>query len=124
MSSVWRHGEKGSGRIKTLLILAVLVAMVYVGVKIVPVCATNYQLQDSMQEEATYASVYRKSADQIRTDLEKKITELGVTVDPNDIQISSVAGDVQISVQYTIPVDLAVYQLQLHFHPQADNTSL
>jgi predicted amino acid dehydrogenase len=98
--------------------------MAFAVVKIVPIYVTNYQLQDSMQEEATYASVNRKTADQIKTDLEKKLTELGISVDPSTIQVTSYSGNVTISLEYTIPVDLTVYQLQLHFHPQADNTSL
>ncbi|MFZ0640117.1 MAG: DUF4845 domain-containing protein [Candidatus Acidiferrales bacterium] len=109
---------------KTLLTLVIIFALVFSAIKIVPIYVANYQLQDSMQEEATYASVNRKSADQIKADLEKKLTNLGLSVDPSTIQVTSVMGNVQISLEYTIPVDLKVYQLQLHFHPQADNTSL
>jgi hypothetical protein len=124
VSSNWRRGEKGGSKLKTLLALAIVAAMVFAAIKIVPIYVMNYQLHDSMQEEATYASVNRKSADQIKADIEKKLKELGIVVDPNTIQVSSFSGNVQISLEYTIPVDLTVYQLQLHFHPQADNTSI
>ncbi len=124
MSGARRHSEKGGARVKTLLTLVIIFALVFSAIKIVPIYVANYQLQDSMQEEATYASVNRKSADQIKADLEKKLTNLGLSVDPSTIQVTSVMGNVQISLEYTIPVDLKVYQLQLHFHPQADNTSL
>lgn len=124
MSSAWSHGEKGGSRIKTLLVLLIVFGLAFAAVKIVPIYVTNYQLQDSMQEEATFASVNRKSADDIKSDLQKKLTDLGVTADPNTMQVSSVAGNVQISFEYTVPVDLTVYQLQLHFHPHADNASL
>lgn len=124
MSTGWCHGEKGGSRVKTLLTLVIVFALVYGAVKIVPIYVTNYQLQDSMQEEATFASVNRKSADDIKADLEKKLAELGIVVDPNTIQVTSYSGNVKISLEYTIPVDLTVYQLQLHFHPQADNASI
>jgi hypothetical protein len=119
-----RRGEKGGSRLKTLFVLALVFAMVYSAIKIVPIYVTDYQLQDTMQEEATFASINRKSADDIKADLEKKLTNLGIQVDPKDIQVSAYSGNVQISLEYTIPVDLTVYQLQLHFHPQADNTSI
>ncbi len=124
MNGARHHSEKGGARVKTLLTLIIVFALIFSAIKIVPIYVTNYQLQDSMQEEATYASVNRKSADQIKADLEKKLTNLGLSVDPSTIQVTSVMGNVQISLEYTIPVDLAFYQLQLHFHPQADNTSL
>lgn len=124
MRSAWRHGETGGSRLKTLFVVAIFGAMAFAAVKIVPIYVTNYQLQDSMQEEATFASVNRKSADQIRTDLEKKLQDMGIAVDDKSIQVSSYSGNVKISLEYTVPVDLTVYQLQLHFHPQADNTSI
>ncbi len=124
MNSGWCHGEMGGSRLKTLFVLVIVFALAFSAVKIVPIYVTNYQLQDSMQEEATYASVNRKTSDQIKTDLEKKLTDLGISVDPSTIQVTSYSGNVKISLEYTIPVDLTVYQLQLHFHPQADNTSL
>lgn len=124
MPSVQRHGEKGGSKLKTLFVLAIFAAMAFAAVKIVPIYVTNYQLQDSMQEEATYASVNRKSADQIRTELQKRLQDLGLTVDDKSIQVSSESGNVTISLEYTVPVDLTVYQLQLHFHPQADNASI
>jgi cell division protein FtsL len=122
--SAWCHGEKGGGRLKTLFALIIVFALVYGAVKIVPVYVTEYQLQDNMQEIATFASVNRRSADDIKADLEKKLDALGITVDPNTIQVSAYSGNVKISLEYTIPVDLTVYQLQLHFHPHADNASI
>ena len=124
MNRAWDHGEKGGTRLKTLFVLLIVFGLAFAAVKIVPIYVTNYQLQDSMQEEATFASVNRKSADDIKSDLQKKLTDLGVTADPNSMQVTSVAGNVQISFEYTVPVDLTVYQLQLHFHPHADNASL
>jgi hypothetical protein len=124
VSTGWSHGEKGGSRVKTLITLVIVFALVYGAIKIVPIYVANYQLQDSMQEEATFASVNRKSADDIKSDLEKRLTDLGIAVDPSTIQVTSYSGNVQISLEYTIPVDLTVYQLQLHFHPHADNASI
>ena len=98
--------------------------MVYVGVKIVPPYVTNYQLLDSMQEVATFATVNRKTPDAIKSDVEQKLTDLGIQVDPSTIQVSDISGNVTIAFQYTVPVDLTFYQLQLHFHPHAYNASI
>lgn len=124
MSRVRWNNERGGARIKTVLVLIVLGYAIFCAVKIVPPYFANYQLQDSMREEAAYASASRKQADDIRADIEKKLKQLGIPADSKDIQVSDDAGNVKISVDYTVPVDLAVYQLQLHFHPQANNASL
>ena len=118
------NGQRGGARIKTLLVLIILGSAVFCAVRLVPPYFANYQLQDSMRQEAAYASATRKKDDDIRADIEKKVQELGIPADSNEIQVSDDAGNVKISVDYTVPVDLAVYQLQLHFHPQANNASL
>src|SRR5690348_5087523 len=124
MTSTWCRGEKGGARLKTLMALAIVFGMVFCGIKIVPIYVNNFELQESMQEESTYASVNRTSADDIRADLQNKLQNLNVAVDPASIQVSSFQGNVKISLEYTVPVDLAVYQLQLHFHPHAHNASI
>jgi hypothetical protein len=124
MSRLRCNGERGGARIKTLIVLIILGCAVFCAVKIVPPYFDNYQLQDSMRQEAAYASATRKQDDDIRADIEKKLKQLGIPADSKDIQVSDDAGNVKISVDYTVPVDLAVYQLQLHFHPEANNASL
>ncbi|MFI5126591.1 MAG: DUF4845 domain-containing protein [Candidatus Acidiferrales bacterium] len=116
--------ERGGARIKTLLVLIILGSAIFCAVKIVPPYFDNYQLQDSIRQEAAFASATRKQDDDIRADVEKKVKQLGIPAESKDIQVSDDAGNVKISVDYTVPVDLAVYQLQLHFHPQANNASL
>lgn len=124
MSRVRWNSERGGARIKTLIVLIVLGFAVFCAVRLVPPYLNNYELQDSMREEAAFASATRKQGDDIRADIEKKLKQLGIPADDKDIQVSDDAGNVKISVDYTVPVDLAVYQLQLHFHPQANNASL
>ena len=124
MSRASRNEERGGARIKSLIVLIIIGAFVFCCIKIVPLYFANYQLQDSMHEMAAYASAYRKQDDDIRADVEKKVKELGIPADSKDIQVSDVSGNVTISVDYTVPVDLAIYQLQLHFHPQVNNASL
>lgn len=124
VSSAWKQHQKGGARLKAVFAVVILIAMIYAAIKIVPAYVTNYQLQDSMQEEATFATVNRKTADAIKTDVEQKLTDLGIQVDPSTIQVSDVMGNVTISLEYTVPVDLTVCQLQLHFRPHAYNASI
>lgn len=123
MRARW-NDERGGARLKSLLVLIVFGSAIFCAVKIVPSYFANYQLQDSIRQIATYASVTRQKDDELKADVEKKVKQLGIPADSNDIQVSDDSGNVQISVDYTVPIDLAVYQFQLHFHPQATNASL
>ena len=120
-----REREGGAGRLKTVLVLAFLAALVYVALKLVPPFVDNYQLEDAMKQEARFAGVNRKDPEAIRNDVYKKIQELEIPARREDIRVESIAPfSVRISLDYTVPVDLRVYQLRLQFHPTGDSSSL
>ena len=122
------NSQRGAARAKTLLALVVLVALVFSAIKIVPAYVNNYDMQDAMQQEARFVfnpnTGRPKSMDDIRAELVKKAQQLGLPIKPDDIQVTQEGTKVSIAADYTIPVDLVVYQFTLHFHPQADNTSI
>ena len=102
----------------------VVAAFIFAAIKIVPAYVNNYELQDAMETEARFAGANRKVEADIRQDVWKKIQELGIPAKPDDIRVSYVEGSVQISLSYTIPVNLQVYSFSLDFHPHADNRSI
>jgi hypothetical protein len=106
------------------MMLLVLAAMAFSAFKIVPAYFANYQLQDSMTTEARFAMVNRKNPNDVQDDVWKKIQELGIPAKKDDIVVTSDQNLVQIIVNYSVPVDLIVYQYSLQFHPQADNKAI
>lgn len=121
-------GERGGSKLNLIITLLVLGAMVFAGVKIVPAYFANYQFQDAMQTEARFAlSAYpKKSTEDIRDDVFKKMQELSIPAKKEDIRVNMDAGtgSVDIGLDYIVPVDLKVYQLILQFHPHADNHTI
>lgn len=95
-------------------------------VKIAPAYVNNYELQDSMKTEAEFAETAypRKTPDDVRQDVYQKAQSLGIPASPQDIQLEMSTGTVSISLDYSIPVDLYVYQFTLEFHPHADNHTI
>jgi hypothetical protein len=118
--------ERGGSRVKTLLTLLIVGAMIFAAVKIVPAYVDNYQFQDSMQSEARFALSYpKKNADQVRDDLWRKAQDLSIPLaQKDDIKVMMDDTNVTISVDYSVPVDLKVYQFSLQFHPHADNHTI
>lgn len=121
-----RNRQRGESKIKPILVLLVLAFAAYSAFKIVPAYFANYQLQDMIKSEALFAtSAYpRKTADDIHSDVWKKVQELGIPAKPEAIKVTGGDQAVSITVDYTVPVDLTVYQFTLDFHPHADSHSI
>lgn len=107
----------------TLLVVGVLV---FTAVKIVPVYVTNYQFNDAMMSEARFAlSGYsRKTEDDIREDIWKEMQKDGIPGKREDIHVIISGSLVNISLDYSVAVDLKVYQLSIPFHSHADNHTI
>jgi hypothetical protein len=118
--------ERGGSRMNLIITLLILGSMVFAAVKVVPVYFANYQFQDSIESESRFAltGYPKKSIEDIRDDVWQKAQELSIPVQKEDIQVQVQNGSVSISLDYSVPIDLAVYQFTLNFHPHADNHSI
>ena len=99
-------------------------AVIYGAVLVIPVLINEYQFQDSLQEIARFASVNRKSNEQIRQSVLEEAQKEDLPVQAEDIKVEGNSGNVHINVDYSVTVDLKVYQWTLNFHPAASNASL
>jgi hypothetical protein len=118
------RSERGNSSLKALLWTAVLIAGAVVAFKMVPVYVAEYQLNDKMQEEARFGVVNGFSEDRIRDEIFKLVRELEIPAKREDIKVVASREVVKISLDYTVPVNLYVYQMELHFHPEAENRSI
>ena len=116
--------ERGSGKIKAIIVTAILAFAVYAAIKIVPPYAAEYQLADKIQEQARFAIVNRYTEEQIRDNVFKVVQDLGIPVKREEIKIESSNQVVKIALDYTVPIDLLAYHMDLHFTPSSENKSL
>jgi hypothetical protein len=121
-----RSKERGGARLKLLLTLFILGAMVYSAVEIVPAYVTNYQFVDALKSEVQFAETGypKKTEDDIKDDIYKEAQKDGVPIKRDDIRTTINGNAVTIGVDYSVPVDLKVYQFALHFHCLADNHTI
>jgi hypothetical protein len=121
---VHRNSERGEGKFKSVLVVAVIALLIYSAVKIVPPYFSDYQLSDKMQEQARFAVVNRYTEEQIRENLFRTMQELDIPAKRDDIKIVASNAIVKISLKYTVPVDLFFYHLDLNFSPSSENKAL
>ena len=119
-----RRGERGAGHLKAIIWTMILVAFIYVAAIVLPVLINEYQFQDSLQNIARSASVYRKNSEEIRKSVMDEAQKADLPIQAEDVKVESNSGNIKISVDYSVTVDLKVYQWTLNFHPAASNTSL
>jgi len=104
---------------KIFLGLLILAGVVYVGAKVVPIYFANFELQDTMKLEARSSLARRSSPEEVRRNVAKKAQELELPLRPEDIRVDVSPGYVNVRANYSVTVDLYVYQLKLELHPES-----
>ncbi len=121
-----RAGQRGGSKLNNLIVIVILGALAFIAVKIVPVYVNSYEFQDSIESESRFAlaGFPKKSVDDIRDDVFKKMQDLNIPGKEEDIQVTVDNRDVDIGLDYSVPINLAVYQFTQQFHPHADKHSI
>jgi hypothetical protein len=119
-----RRTERGEGKLKAIVFTIIFVAGVVAAFKILPPYVAEYQLKDKMQETARFAVVNRDTEEIIKDKVYKVIVDLDIPAKREDIKVMTSLKAVGISVSYSVPVDLYIYQTDLHFNPATENASL
>ena len=119
-----RRSQRGEGKLKAVVVTVLLVAGIYSAFKLLPPYIAEYQLSDKMQEQARYAIATRSTEEQVRETVWKTVQDLDIPLKREDIKVVVSQQVVKISVDYTVPVDLMFYHVDLHFSPSSENKSL
>jgi hypothetical protein len=115
-----RNRQRGAGRIKALIWIVLIGLLVYLGIKIVPPFVNYYDLRDHMDQTATFAAVGNQTEMQIRQDIWKKIQDLEIPAQYDDLKVVRGNRRVQISCHYVVEVPFLGYTIRLNFTPETD----
>lgn len=119
-----RNGEKGAGHMKAIVWTLILAAFVYVTAMTAPVLINEYQFQDNLDQIARFSSVGHKSSADIQKAVLDEAQKEDLPIQAEDIKVAGTGGNVHINVDYSVTVDLKVYQLTLNFHPASSNSAI
>jgi hypothetical protein len=118
------RAQRGEGKLKAIVYTAIVAFGFFAAFKLVPPYIAEYQLADKMQEQARFAIVNRYSEEQVRETIFKEAQDLDVPIKKEEIKVLANTSVVRISLDYTVPVDLLFYKMQLHFTPSSENKAL
>lgn len=116
------------GTVKLLLGVAVIAALIIVGVQVIPPYFNNYQFEDALNNEALAGTYSTKSEDDLRAIVLKNAKEMDIPLTSQDVKVMRSGGvgtgALVIEANYTVHVDLPFYPLDLQFHAASKNKGI
>lgn len=118
-----RHGERGSARLKFLIVFSLVALVAYAGYQYVPIAFQSYQYRDFMQQSVDKGAALGKPGEWVREQLVKNAAEYGVP--PNaDISIEQQEGAMLARVQFKRQVSLPGYVYDYDFDQTVKSSSM
>lgn len=111
----------GRGRLGSIIALLIVAALVYGGMKLIPVRARAFQLDDAVREQVVLAAARRGrlTEAQIRMAILERAGELGLPVQEGNIRAEVRRESVSIRVDYSVPVEFPLgYGFDWHFESE------
>ena len=122
MNTSERTNERGSARLKFILVMAIIGIVAYMGYMYLPVAYQAYLFKDLMQHDVDVCSSQGYPATWVRDQLVKSAPEYGV---PADAVITPAQRDnrIEVSVQYVIPIEFPGYTYLYNFDHTVKSTA-
>ena len=117
-----RATERGSARLKFIIVIAIIALVAYVGYLFIPVAYQSYLFKDLMQHNVDVASTAGYDPAWVKNQLSKSAPEYGV---PPDAIISPVKRDnrMEVTVQFTKPIEFPGYTYNYDFDHTVKSTA-
>jgi hypothetical protein len=109
-----RSTERGSSRLKFVIVMAILLCTGYAAYLYIPVRYHAYLFKDSMQQFVDIASAQGKPPTWVAEQLGKTLDEFDVPANAV-ITPSTLENRVQVRVQFTKPIEFPGYTYQFEF---------
>jgi hypothetical protein len=116
-----RQSERGSARLKLLLVIIIIAIVAYAGYVYIPVSYNAYLFKDLMQQKVNTAAAIGHPANWVQEQLAKSAPEYDI---PQDAEIASAIkeGRVEVQVRYTKPIEFPGYVYEYIFDHTARST--
>ena len=112
----WELGEGQAGCVFGLLIF---LAALFIAYKMIPIKVKAAELRGTIVDEGKSAG--RHDNARIIKAIVAEAEEQGLPVGKNEIKISRARGQIEITVEYDVPVEFPGYTYQWHFRHHVQN---
>lgn len=116
----WRDCQ-GKGALGCLGSLLILVVMIVVGSRVAPPYFSYKSLQADVGTEISKAGAHYFTDEVLVQNIVDVAKKNEVRLKRDDVKVERFAGQVQVSVQYHVPVDLIIFQHTFEFNIKASS---
>lgn len=122
MNTVTRTSERGSARLKFIVVIAIIGLVAYAGRQFIPVLYQDYQIRDLMQHEVDTAVALGKPTSWITEQLVKSGPEYGI---PADAVITPTQQEsrMEVRMQYTLAIEFPGFVYNYEFDHTAKSAT-
>ena len=119
------RSERGFLSISAIFGLALVGAVIFLAIKLLPPYITNYQVQDAMDNLARNSTYSPITEAELKKEVMKQARGFGVPLDDRQVTVEKATGSsVGIAIRYEVPVDLVARQVVLQFNVTAGNRNI
>jgi hypothetical protein len=111
-------------QLKSIFGLLLLLVGGFVLYKVFPAYWDDFKLGRMLEEQAITFTYTNKSESEIAKTIAEKATELDVPLTPEQVTVLRGAGDLTITAEYSVHVDLPLYPLDLNFKTSSKNKNV
>lgn len=111
--------QRGESQFGCLVGLVLLAIAIFVAYKIIPVKIHAAEVRQETIDQCKSAAM--RSDEKIKYAIVQKAQENDIALTNDNIVIKRGANDIQIDVDYTVPIDFPGYPYNWHFHHTAAN---
>lgn len=122
MNKVARRCERGSARLKFIIVIAIIAIVAYSGYQFIPVAYQAYRFRDLMQHDVNTAVTLGRPTSWITEQLTKSAAEYGI---PANAVITPALADnrMEVRVQYTQPIEFPGFVYNYEFDHTAKSAT-
>lgn len=104
---------------RTAAAALVLFVLAYLVIRLAPVYLLNLEFQRSLESFAADPGSLRLPDERLRVAVVNQAAHIGLPVKREQVRFRRSDRGLRIEVRYTVPVDLTLYTVDLHFTPKA-----
>ena len=116
-----KAGSEGRGTLSFLFSLAVLVVGVFVGIKVIPLYYSASNFETDVKTEVSRAGARFYDDTMILNDIIELAKKDQVGINPEDVKLQRAAGQLHVTIEWTVPVDFMLFDYTFLFTVQTSS---
>jgi hypothetical protein len=109
------QGNEGKGMIGCVLLIVVIGVAIYLGIVLAPIYYANFNLESGVKTEISRAGAHFLDNETVIKDILDLARRNEVRLRREDISVDRFAGQVHLTIHYSVPVDFILFERNLNF---------